>query len=291
MAKSPAPFGSYALTPWRDLVRRSADSMPSGRLGIWLVSLMRRASLLGHPKGMQGPHDISVVEGVNARLYPGSNRCEKRAYAGVHLWDLPERTCLEEAIKAHQDERPFVFLDVGANVGLYSLFAHAFAAQAGKNHTIIAIEPDPENRSRLEFNCQASNCDLQIEPIGIAHQAGVGFLTQAKNNRGTVAVAYSGSGVEVELITLSDLINRHKLEQVDALKIDIEGRDASALRAMTEQASKSVWPRLIIVEIKSQTENPILDYLAQHGYRLRHQAKTNAILEFDGENSEAVESA
>ncbi|NKB51686.1 MAG: FkbM family methyltransferase [Rhizobiaceae bacterium] len=291
MANSPAPFGTYALKPWRELVRRGADSMPSGRLGIWSVSLMRRASLLGHSRGMRGPHDISVVDGVNARLYPGSNRCEKRGYAGVHLWDLSERNSLEDAIKAHKHDRPFVFLDVGANVGLYSLFVHAFASNAGKDYRIIAIEPDPENRSRLEFNCQASNCDLQIDPVGIAHQAGTGYLTQAKNNRGTVAVAYSGSGVEVELITLSDLIERHELDQVDALKIDIEGRDASALRAMTEQAPKSVWPKLIIVEIKSRTENPILDYLAQHGYRLRHQAKTNAILELDGDNSEAVESA
>ena len=262
------------------MLRRSAAATPTGRLGLWMVSVLRRASLFGHTTSMHGPHDVNVAAGVNARLYPGTNRCEKRAFAGVHLWDLDERTSLEKSLNAHSADRPYVFLDVGANVGLYSLFVHAAAASSKTCCQIIAIEPDTENRNRLRFNCHASDCDLTIESIGIAHRNGTGFLTEAKNNRGTVSIAYTGPGVEVELQTLAGLIKRHQLNHVDAMKIDIEGRDASSLRALIEQAPKKVWPKLMIIEIYNRSENPILDYLMQHGYQLQKRTKTNAILEF-----------
>ena len=287
MDQVPAPFGTYALSPWREMLRRSAAATPNGRLGLWMVSILRRASLLGHANAMRGPHDVNVAQGVNARLYPGTNRCEKRAFAGVHLWDLDERASLEKSLKAHSNDRPYVFLDVGANVGLYSLFVNAAAASSQTSCQIIAIEPDTENRNRLTFNCNASNCELIVEPIGIAHLDSIGFLTEAKSNRGTVSVAYTGPGVEVELQTLARLIKRHQLSHVDAMKIDIEGRDASSLRALIEQAPKKVWPRLMIIEIYNRSENPILDYLKQHGYQLQKRTKTNAILEFD-ENKAGV---
>ena len=291
MDKASAPFGTYALTPWRETLRRCASATPNGRFGLWMVSVLRKASLLGHQSTMHGPHDVNVAPGVNARLYPGTNRCEKRAFAGVHLWDRHERISLENSIRAHSAERPFVFLDIGANVGLYSLFVHAAAADAGKTCQIIAIEPDTENRNRLTFNCEASGCELIVEPIGIAHRHGTGFLTEARNNRGTVSIAYTGPGVEVELQTLAGLIKRHQLDHVDALKIDIEGRDASSLRALIEQAPKKVWPRLMIIEIYNRSENPILDYLRQHGYQLHKRTKTNAILEFDEHKAGVMGSA
>lgn len=281
MAQTSAPFGTFALPPWREWLRLSANRAPSGKLGSWMISLLRKASLVGHKTGMAGPYDIDVADGVRARLFPASNRCEKRAFAGVHIWDSEERNCLTEAVKAHKENRPFVFLDVGANVGLYSLFVDAAARATGKATQIIAVEPDEENRDRLTFNCNASACDAVIEPIGISDTPGVGHLTPAGKNRGAVAIVDDGGGVEVKLETLAELIERHQLSHVDAMKLDIEGRDDAALRALIKQAPASVWPRLVIVELSNKGENSIIDHLVENGYSLQRRTRINAILDFN----------
>ena len=286
MAQTSAPFGTFALPPWRERLRVSANRAPSGKLGAWMISLLRKASLAGHKSGMAGPLDIDVADGVKARLFPASNRCEKRAYAGVHIWDSEERNSLMQAVEAHHADRPFVFLDVGANVGLYSLFVDAAARAAGKSTQIIAVEPDEENRARLTFNCKASSCDAIIEPIGISDTPGIGHLTPAKENRGAVAIVDDGTGVEVQLETLAELIARHQLTHVDAMKLDIEGRDDAALRAMIQQAPSSVWPRLIIVELSNKGKDSIVDHLIENGYTLQRRTRINAILDFNDSKSE-----
>ena len=291
MAQTSAPFGTFALPPWRERLRISANRAPSGKLGSWIISLLRKASLAGHKTGMAGPLDIHVADGVNARLFPSSNRCEKRAYAGVHIWDTEERASLTQAVRGHSEDRPFVFLDVGANVGLYSLFLDAAARSEGKSTQIIAVEPDEENRDRLTFNCSASTCNAIIEPIGISDTPGVGHLTPAKENRGAVAIVDDGTGVEVKLETLAELIERHQLSHVDAMKLDIEGRDEAALRALLKQAPSSVWPRLIIIELSNKGQNSIIDHLIENGYQLQRRTRINAIMDFNDPKSETMGNA
>ena len=82
MAGKTAPHGTYGLSSWRETVRRMASIAPRNKPGMWLVSILRNASLFGHTPGMDGPLDVEVAEGVKARLYPKSNRCEKRAVPG-----------------------------------------------------------------------------------------------------------------------------------------------------------------------------------------------------------------
>ena len=275
------PYGTFALSPLRETVRRLASSTPSGKPGMWMISVLRKLALMGHERGTTGPHDVEVAQGVQARLFPASNRCEKRAFAGVHIWDPKERSLLDERIKNHSYRDPFVFLDVGANVGLYSLFVNASGKANGKAVKIIAVEPDVENRTRLKFNCDASQCDAIIEPIGIADEAGTGVLTDAGPNRGGITVMDSGEGETITLETLAGLFARHALTRIDAMKVDIEGRDDAALRAMVKQAPKAQWPKIIIVETGRNSDSPIVTHLMNEGYSLVERTGINAILKFD----------
>ena len=292
MVQTSTPFGTYTLSPWRESVRRAASATPVSKPGMWMISILRKLALLGHTPGMTGPLDIEVADGVKARLFPGSNRCEKRAFAGVHIWDSRERKVLDQAVAAKPQDENFVFLDVGANVGLYSLFVNASAKLHGRMTTIIAVEPDAENRSRLTFNFAASGCEGIVEPIGIADEAGTGVLTDAGANRGSVAIVRDGDGVSIPLDTLDGLLARHNLDHVDAMKIDIEGRDEAALRAMLENAPQAVWPRLLIVETGREADSALVELMRKYGYSLRERVGINAILEFDpsgGSNQKAGE--
>jgi len=285
MTDTVQPFGTHKLSKWRESLRQSASSAPDTRVGMWRISILRKLSLLGHSVGMKGPIDVDVTDDVRARVFPGSNRCEKRAYAGVQIWDNQERLSLDQHINAAQDDREYVFFDVGANVGFYSLFVNESAKRHNKNLRIVAVEPDPENRSRLNFNLNASDCIAQVEPIGIAEKAGSGVLTDPGENRGTIAIAESGSGDVVQLETLAELIERVGVTHMDAMKIDIEGRDKAALKALVEQAPKSVWPRLLIVEVGHRAHSPIILQMQDYGYTLKERAGINAVLELSANES------
>jgi FkbM family methyltransferase len=272
-------FGAYALSPAREFFRRMARWMPASKPGMWGASTFRRISLLGHPHGLAGPHDIAVAENVSARLYPASNRCEKRAFAGVQTWDPEERGALVEALGEATDT-PFIFFDVGANVGLYSLFLSAAARKLGKALQIIAIEPDPENRARLEFNSAASGAKLLIEPVAISSEAGQGTLGGGEVNRGSIRLTDTVEigGVEVTLETLASVVARHGLARIDAMKVDIEGHDLMALTAFFGQAPKNVFPKLLIVEVGKVENSPIIDLALEQGYEMVQRTKINAVM-------------
>jgi len=277
-----APFGTYALAPWRESLRHVADLAPATRLGRVVVSLVRKIALLGHSRGMNGPLDITVAKGVKARLFPASNRCEKRAFAGVQTWDSRERALLEKAIANHAVQGPFVFIDVGANVGLYTLFVNASARAHDCETHIISIEPDAENRARLAFNCLSSNCNAVIEPVAVAGTDGEGVLSPGDGNRGEIALLETGNGTKVSLETLASIVDRHGLDRIDAMKIDIEGHDYDALAAFYAKAEKSVWPRLVIAETNPPDGHRIAGLMQASGYTVLERTKLNAIFEHTG---------
>ena len=101
------PFGHYALPAKQERIRAAANTKRPSRLGKWMISLARKRAI----KGRAEPFDIEIVPGLKARLYPSTNRCEKRALCGVQIWDAAERDALRGAVLAATVE-PFVFLAV-----------------------------------------------------------------------------------------------------------------------------------------------------------------------------------
>ena len=128
------PYGTYTLPPAREAWREKARDYKDTRIGRALISRARKKALLSE----DGPFDVKVDDGLLARLYPSGNRCEKRAFAGVQIWDALERSALKSVIQT-ESETPFIFLDVGANVGLYSLYVNAYAKQAGRAAQILSL--------------------------------------------------------------------------------------------------------------------------------------------------------
>lgn len=265
------PFGTFALPPKRERVRARADHYPDTRLGRWLISLSRKRAI----RGLEEPFDVCVAEGVKARLYPSGNRCEKRALAGVQIWDLIEREALKAEIESDPSE-PFVFLDIGANAGLYALFVHAYARAAKRNAQIIAVEPSESMAARLQLNAEASGAEIQLIRSAISDAPGEAFLSDGGGNRGEARLADQGTPVPVE--TLAGLCDRLKLSRIDAMKLDIEGHDERALRAFFETAPASLHPRLLIVETAAQSECPIIELTQSQNYLLAKATALNAIL-------------
>jgi FkbM family methyltransferase len=275
------PFGQFALPPQREAIRLAADRARDNRFGHWAISLRRKRAI----KDLSEPFDINVAPDVKARLYPSTNRCEKRALCGVHVWDAVERNVLEQAVATYDQTNPFVFLDIGANVGLYSLFVSAYARQAARASRIIAVEPSADIGARLRFNAQASGADIEHVNLAVSDHMGHAKLSTGGTNRGEGQLSDHGQAVEV--VTLRALCERLNVTRINAMKLDIEGHDTQALTHFLTHAPEPLHPNIFIIERGSdkgvgseQSHHSALVELAKSkDYLLRDVTPLNAIFE------------
>lgn len=268
------PFGTYALPPEREAWRKKADGYSDTRIGRALISRARKKALCGE----KGPFDINIDKDVSARLYPNGNRCEKRAFAGVHIWDAPERLALKSAIE-EKSEQAFVFLDVGANVGLYSLYVNAYAAQAERPARIIAIEPGVETCARLEANIAASEANVQIIRAAVSDAPGTGHLGGGDINRGEAKLLARSDETETVVVdTLPRIARTLGLTRIDAIKVDIEGHDLKALTTFFEDAPSKLHPSLLILETGREAISPLIELCEANDYVVAERTKMNTIL-------------
>ena len=140
--------------------------MPANWLGMRLAIGLRRIVMKRLPE--DGGVDVKRW-GLRLRLHPRHNGCEKGLLFTPQFYEAGERAALAAWIaKARTAGQPFVFVDIGANVGLFSFFV---ASCAGANARILAIEPERENLRRLRFNIEA-NAGLPIQVLPRAGDAG-----------------------------------------------------------------------------------------------------------------------
>src|SRR4029077_10215743 len=107
----------------------------------------RPATLLPRPLTMRLPYPGGALDverwGLRMRLHPRDNGCEKNLLFTPRMYEPEELAELENDIaRAKHQGRRFAFVDIGANVGLFSLFV---ASRAGQEARILAMEPEPGN--------------------------------------------------------------------------------------------------------------------------------------------------
>lgn len=277
------PFGAHRLPAFVESFRSAANSIPTGTISRRIMSLARRGCLTGRAD----PIDVDVFGNCRARLYPRSNRCEKRVFLGVNSWDAEERLAIRTDLEAASAPAPFVFVDGGANVGLYSLFVASEARRLQRDVRIVSVEPDPINLLRLRFNVAASQADeIQIMPFALGEGEDFGQLLSIQTNRGEVRLAkkhevLAEETVQVPIRPLKSILETAGLSRVDWLKLDIEGAELPTLRSFFAEAPESLWPRMIILEVgKQDMRTDAFQLCIDKGYILNKKTHLNAILHY-----------
>ena len=139
---------------------------------------------------------------------------------------------------ATQSTRAPVILDVGANLGAWSRpFGEALAAAGVDGTRLIAFEPGPGQRTRLEVNLgNAPGFDeVTILPCAIGAEAGQGEFAitgEATGSSGLVpetGVDDAAEVLSVEIRTLDDVLEELGITEVDYVKVDTEGNDPNVL--------------------------------------------------------------
>lgn len=272
------PFGSYRLTGLKAGLRGWANGLADSTPGRWTMSLIRRACLSGRDE----PVDVEVFGGLHARLYPKTNRCEKRMFVGETTWDAPERAAVADTLNASARDRPFVFIDGGANVGMYSLFVISLGRRLSRLVKVVAIEPDPTNLGRLRDNLAASAAhEATIAANALGAARGTARLLSEQANRGEVRVSDQGT-VEVPMLPLLDVLQAAGVDHVDVLKLDIEGHELPVLECFFDTAERPLWPRQILLEVQKTGVTPAFDLCLARGYAVNQTMRNNVLLGIEG---------
>jgi FkbM family methyltransferase len=268
------PFGTYAAGRFAGRLIRITRALPNNWLGKRLMFLLRGSAR----KTLHKCVDTNLF-GTRLRLYTDGNLSEKRALFSPQFFDLDEREAFQKLAAPGA-----VFIDIGANVGLYS-FSVSQTFNSFENTRIIAVEPHPDIHRRLAFN-KSLNPSIPIELFqgGIGDREDEMQLVTGDDNLGQTRIlredeAAHPQSIAVPITTLISLCEKFDLNRIDGMKIDVEGFEEAVLLPFFEQASDALLPRLIVIEDNRDSwEIDILEAAAQRGYRLARKTRMNLIL-------------
>ena len=171
------------------------------------------------------------------------------------------------------------FVDVGANVGSYSLMvANEYKSMAVK---VIAIEAHPDNYKALCRNIQCNKFENLIIPINkvVSDHKGVVALYERSHDGTRVdsemfsvcndqlidasnILHPTGNSLEIECDTLDNILLNYR---VDVIKMDVEGAEVLALKGATKTLEGI---RKIVVEIHGDKSENVRQVLRTQGFKL-----------------------
>ena len=243
----------------------------------------RRALRILFERIHSGPVDVRLW-GAPVRLDPRTNMSEMKPLLRLDRYDRPERAAMHEALReAARAGRVPVFLDVGANIALYSMDA---VLNGPEGTRAIAAEPQPRMIERIRFN-RRSIADEGRSPIenlalvecAVGAQAGTAMLDDG--GREHLARVSDIGTTAVAVRPLADILAEQGVAHVDCLKIDVEGYEGEALGPFLEHAPDALLPRRVIIEHANAGEwsRDLFALFAERGYREASRTRANAIMD------------
>lgn len=141
-------------------------------------------------------------------------------YADVVLNQINQDRFYDPFFEGKQD---LTILDLGANIGLFSLYAHDSAK------VVYAVEPTPGHFIKLKE--MTKNYD-NIYPINVAlndkDEEVEFYISDSNTTMNSLANRY-GTRIIIPGMTLQSILNEHKIDVVDIVKCDIEGSEMIAI--------------------------------------------------------------
>lgn len=169
-----------------------------------------------------------------------------------------------------------VFVDVGANIGYYTVLAARRVQPAG---SVVAIEAVPESARQLERNLRANGIE-GVRLVQAVASARSGQVTELRIPRGRFGLAStrrasSGQGslrVSAPTVALDDICR--DLSVIRVMKVDVEGAELDVLRGAEETLRRT---ERVVIECDFDAL-AIKEFLMNRGFRIRKLRFTSYIL-------------
>lgn len=142
-------------------------------------------------------------------------------------------------------------IDVGAH------FGESLAPYLRMGWNILAFEPDPANRAKLQQQVDVSRIRLFDAAVSDHAEDGVAFFASPESDGISGLSAFRDSHREVNrvrLVTLDSVLEKESVHKVDFLKIDTEGHDLFALKGFPWGRIK---PEVILCEFEDSKTVPL----------------------------------
>ena len=167
---------------------------------------------------------------------------------------------------AHLNEGD-VYLDIGANVGYYSLLASKLVGPKGR---VISVEADPKTFAALNKNLELNEC-RNVVALNVAATGTRCRVDIARNDpRNTssneiVSNLKDGDAGSIEGLPFPELAGKDMV-QLRFIKIDIEGSEAPVLGSILESLPM-LKPDLIVASEVSPKSAKYVEQFAAAGFR------------------------
>ena len=215
------------------------------------------------------PRTVSALDGMWVRCYPDSNAAGMLIYSGG--WPAyDEMHFLRRYLRAGDN-----FVDVGTNIGVFTLLAGKYV---GSNGCVLAIEGGRIAFDRLKENIALNSLQSVVEARNAAVGAREGTVHFLQNRDLTNRIAADTEECQehrefepIECVTLDGVLSGRTF----ALgKIDIEGAEPIAFQG-GQRALRDANPPIWIMELKQRllerfgmTPERVAEMLALYGYQL-----------------------
>jgi len=211
-----------------------------------------------------GPHILQTNHGFLMKIDPSKD-------AGVELSLFQTGTYEKGTLYfiASCLNRGDCFIDIGANIGLMSIFASQCVGNSGK---ILAFEAHPETHELLQKNIQLNHIEnIDTFNFALGNEPGKATIYDNWNvNRGGASLVIhseNSTGFEVDVKTLDEVIQNDF--QPKMIKIDVEGFEFQVLKgaAKTIENAKPI----LIIEFSVSRENhydpfEMIDFIESFGF-------------------------
>lgn len=190
------------------------------------------------------------------------------------LWVYPHRTAASKVIYANPPDLPEMlvwrralregglFVDVGANVGSYTIWAAELGAE------VIALEPAADTFGLLAENIALNGYQVRAVQAAAGDHCGTARFTTGLDAVNSLA---ADGPVVTELVTVDSLIGDSR---VAGLKVDVEGFELEVLRGAVRALAEQ---RIALIQLEwnetsrsalGTDRRPVAELLASYGYRL-----------------------
>ena len=192
-------------------------------------------------------------------------------------WEPNEAKIIKSALREGD-----VFLDLGANVGYFSLLAAQVVGATGK---VYAFEAQPAICVQLKENVNLNGfVNVQIMNLAIADRISDFIVEDVSGlgNRGAAMLIPREPGMPVIKVagtTIDEFCRSQQVKDVGLIKMDIEGSEMLALKGMRDLLSTPNAPDMLceinepLLKRMGSSGNEIYSYMSGMGYQMYQSSK------------------
>ena len=207
-------------------------------------------SLADHLWWLEGHVDARTVDGSTLRVDASDIVGKHLYYFGI--WEPSLTDWMRRSLKPGA-----LVIDVGANIGYYSLLASKLVGPGGR---VIAIEALPETMRRLRFNLDRNGA-ANVRAINSAawsrvERLKIFFRQDGASGATTLMSDWADRWqlrrqIEIDAAPLSTLLSESEIANARMIKIDVEGAEWQVLSEMTSWLGRTAPDLEVAIEIST----------------------------------------